>query len=80
VATTPRIIRFGTIYHRRTLLEQHSENQLPEFLNAKLDYIAGVLEADSKNYHAWSHRQWIILTVNEEDSWKNEVEYGMCFY
>jgi GH43 family beta-xylosidase len=58
----------------------------------ELDYIATVLEEDAKNYHAWSHRQFILKETlahwdsNETDEnnikedivllWKEELEYG----
>lgn len=31
---------------------------------------------DSKNYHAWSHRQWIIRTLNNPELWSSEIEYS----
>jgi len=31
---------------------------------------------DSKNYHAWSHRQWIIRTLDNPELWSSEIEYS----
>ena len=47
-----------------------------EFLDVELDYIARVLQVDSKNYHAWSHRQWLLQTVNNPNLWDRELEFG----
>lgn len=41
-------------YHRRALAE-HRGNPGDE-----LAYIDQVVEEDPKNYHAWSHRQWLL--------------------
>ena len=51
-----------------------------EFLDSELDYIAEVLQEDSKNYHAWSYRQWLLMTVDEESVWENELEFGKAIY
>jgi Protein prenyltransferase alpha subunit repeat len=50
-----------------------------EFCEMELQYIADVFKEDPKNYHAWSYRQWIILSVNDENIWKNELDYGTVF-
>lgn len=46
------------------------------FLKEELEYISNVLDEDAKNYHAWSYRQWILMTVDDEAAWKEEVEFG----
>ena len=57
-------------YRRRALLEMHlehaNESLQQDVWESELDYIAEVLEEDSKNYFTWSHRQWILKTANEE--------------
>lgn len=60
-------------YHRRAVLEIHGAR---EFLDEELDYIAHVLEEDAKNYHAWSYRQWILMTVDDEPTWERELEFS----
>jgi Protein prenyltransferase alpha subunit repeat len=60
-------------YHRRALLETLGAQ---EFCKLELAYIQDVLREDAKNYHAWSYRQWILATVDDEDFWKEELEYG----
>lgn len=79
-------------YHRRALLEllmketSSTESSEPsssslstlakKFFTLELEYIADVLDEDSKNYHAWSHRQWLVKTMNDDDIWDKEKEYG----
>lgn len=41
-----------------------------------MGYVDKILNDDSKNYHAWSHRQWIIKTVNAPKLWVDEIEYS----
>lgn len=41
----------------------------------ELKYTAAVFQEDAKNYHAWSHRQWIVLTVNNPTIWDSELSY-----
>ena len=80
-------------YHRRALLEAFhtlvtqpdassstgTETLETEFLESELDYLANVLDHDSKNYHAWSHRQWLIRTINSQNVWDQDVEYSKCW-
>jgi hypothetical protein len=47
-----------------------------DFAMSELEYIAGVFEKDSKNYHAWSFRQWIIQAMDKDSVWEKEIEYG----
>jgi protein farnesyltransferase/geranylgeranyltransferase type-1 subunit alpha len=76
-------------YHRRALLEAFDklatqdatfpstlETLESEFLESELEYLAGVLNHDSKNYHAWSHRQWLIRTVNQPAVWDQDLQYS----
>lgn len=59
-------------YHRRAILE-HSE-WFSEVFPSELDYTSTVFAADSKNYHAWCYRQWMILKVNVDAVWADEVD------
>ena len=52
------------------------ESDSIEFLESELDYLDGVLDHDSKNYHAWSHRQWLVRTINSQKVWDEDVEYS----
>ena len=65
-------------YHRRAILEKHAAQQSANADVAKkeLEYVQGVLQVDGKNYHAWSHRQWLLQTLaNDETVWKKELDY-----
>ena len=31
-----------------------------------------ILNQDQKNYHAWQHRQWVLLAF---DLWQHELEF-----
>lgn len=42
----------------------------------ELQFTASVLDDDSKNYHAWSHRLW---TVREFSLWASEIDFAAAF-
>jgi len=78
-------------YHRRALLEMAAKQQsgsgggdgekgLVVYVTDEVQYVATVLEEDSKNYHAWSHRQWIVRTINDATLWEKELEFGTYFH
>ena len=48
---------------------------LPEMCEAELSYINSVLRIDGKNYHAWSHRQWFVLTLHQRSVYESELSY-----
>ncbi|KAG0241592.1 protein farnesyltransferase [Mortierella sp. GBAus27b] len=41
----------------------------------ELDVIAKALEEDSKNYHAWSYRQWVLAYFGKGPWWEEELAY-----
>lgn len=53
-------------YHRRFIAENTKDAK------EEYSFIEKALEEDNKNYHAWSHRQWVNTFFN---SWENELEY-----
>lgn len=53
-------------YHRRILVEWMGDP------SGELDFAEEILEQDSKNYHTWSHRQWLIKEFN---LWDGELDY-----
>ena len=55
-------------YHRRALVEKLGA----AFAAPELKFIAFALRGDAKNYHAWSHRLWVLRTYND---WGNELAY-----
>ena len=60
------LYNFVTRHHRRVIVELLQDH------TQELDFTAKILQGDSKNYHAWQHRQWVI---REFDLWDNELEY-----
>lgn len=74
-------------YHRRALLDPgliqprdddstDDDSSKLSTIQMELHYVAGVLDEDAKNYHAWSHRQWIIMTLPTSATlWSNEKQY-----
>lgn len=69
-------------YHRRALLEPSFEKagakDDEEVLRAareELSYVRTVLGEDAKNYHAWSHRQWINRTIDSSPLWSEEKDF-----
>jgi protein farnesyltransferase/geranylgeranyltransferase type-1 subunit alpha len=73
-------------YHRRALLEELILQQQQEkdttvwrqYASSELEYIGTVLQVDAKNYHAWSHRQWLVQCMAADDAasiWSDELRY-----
>jgi protein farnesyltransferase/geranylgeranyltransferase type-1 subunit alpha len=52
------LIRFGksilTRHHRQAIVDRASN---PKY---ELDFVNDMLEKDSKNYHCWQYRQWLV--------------------
>jgi len=76
-------------YHRRALLEELGRQQespprrLEEFCRNELEYLRQVAVVDAKNYHMWSHRQWVAQILSgigvdkgERPIWEEELEYS----
>jgi protein farnesyltransferase/geranylgeranyltransferase type-1 subunit alpha len=55
--------------HRRLIVTQTRE-PAPE-----LAFIGKSLEVDSKNYHTWSYRQWLLAYFNDDKLWSGELEF-----
>lgn len=73
-------------HHRRLLFSQLTATPLTattakplpdvfELASSELEFIAGVLAIDSKNYHTWSYRQWILAHLDDERLWLGELPY-----
>jgi protein farnesyltransferase/geranylgeranyltransferase type-1 subunit alpha len=65
-------------YHRRALLERLSDRDLLlEFCRHELKYTETVFaEGDSKNYHSWCYRQWVVQTIDSDEAWQQEVDFS----
>ena len=76
-------------YHRRAILtrlhrqeqqqqQQHQPTTVTLFSQLgqdELDYVATVLQVDGKNYHAWTHRQWLLQTLKDNALWEAELQF-----
>lgn len=58
------------VWHHRRLLVQLTRDPGPE-----LDFIANSLQIDTKNYHTWSYRQWILAYFNQDELWSHELRF-----
>jgi len=58
------------VWHHRRLLLQILKTPVPE-----LAFIESVLDIDSKNYHTWSYRQWLLAHFNDDALWTGEIPY-----
>lgn len=59
------------VWHHRRLLLTITRKPLQE-----LDFITRSLTADTKNYHTWSYRQWLLAYFNDEDElWTGELDF-----
>lgn len=70
-------------HHRRLLITQlttapstSKPTQDPvDTASAELDFTAKVLEEDTKNYHTWSYRQWLLAHFDDAGLWLGELPY-----
>ncbi|KAJ2912650.1 hypothetical protein MD484_g7767, partial [Candolleomyces efflorescens] len=59
------------VWHHRRLLVTIMRKPVPE-----LAFITHSFSEDSKNYHTWSYRQWLLAYFNdEEDLWAGELDF-----
>lgn len=54
-------------HHRKLLLLKYAQPA------AELSFISKVLAVDSKNYHTWAYRQWLLAHFDQEDLWSLEL-------
>ncbi|KAH8929663.1 protein prenylyltransferase [Atractiella rhizophila] len=57
------------VQHRRNVVTKlnQSEREIP--------FINRVLAEDSKNYHTWAYRQWVLCHFDLEELWANELAF-----
>ncbi|KDQ58400.1 hypothetical protein JAAARDRAFT_34190 [Jaapia argillacea MUCL 33604] len=82
-----KFLKTYQVWHHRRLLISHpqlsSSKSSSFYLTAELRFIAKCLVVDSKNYHTWSYRQWLLSNFfsggergkEEEEVWKKEMEW-----
>ncbi|KAG0292263.1 CAAX geranylgeranyltransferase alpha subunit [Linnemannia gamsii] len=56
-------------------LPQSQKTAAQDLVNSELDFIAESLEDDTKNYHAWSYRQWVLAHFGLGPWWVGELAY-----
>jgi protein farnesyltransferase/geranylgeranyltransferase type-1 subunit alpha len=67
-------------HHRRLLLAALQKaapdpSALRKAIEHELTFIANGLRADTKNYHTWSYRQWILTQTDDPQVWKGELPW-----
>ena len=68
------------VWHHRRLLLTHiyskdPKTKSPDLLLKELKFIHKVFEEDSKNYHTWSYRQWVLSFFNRNELWAVEIPF-----
>lgn len=58
------------VWHHRRLLLKQLKTPTPE-----LHFIASILDTDTKNYHTWAYRQWLLAHFNDDTMWAGELPY-----
>lgn len=58
------------VWHHRRLIVTETRKPVPE-----LEFIAKSLKVDSKNYHTWSYRQWLLAYFNDDGLWSGELDF-----
>ena len=78
IATT-YLKNYQVWHHRRLLLtyiySKDSATKSPDLLLKELKFIEKVFDEDSKNYHTWSYRQWILGNFNRNELWAVEIPF-----
>ncbi|GJE85280.1 protein prenyltransferase [Phanerochaete sordida] len=67
-------------HHRRLLITHLTAGSVPaadpfDTAQAELEFIARVLDVDTKNYHTWSYRQWLLAHFDDPALWLGELPY-----
>lgn len=57
-------------HHRRCIAEILADGM--DF-DAELEFLRQIFQSDSKNYHAWSYRVWLVERFS---LWEGELEYA----
>lgn len=53
-------------------MSDEREKELSEVVKGEKIFVSFMLRQDSKNYHGWQHRQWLIKEFN---AWHLEIDY-----
>ncbi|KAK7462933.1 CAAX geranylgeranyltransferase alpha subunit [Stygiomarasmius scandens] len=76
------------VWHHRRLLMTHllrstetdkglqtSSRSPAQIATSELTLIARTLAEDSKNYHTWSYRQWLLAFFSDDSLWERELDF-----
>ncbi|KAI0322928.1 hypothetical protein OF83DRAFT_1048410 [Amylostereum chailletii] len=65
--TTDFLKTYQVWHHRRLLITALND------ASEELSFVEAALKVDTKNYHTWSHRQWVLAHFNREEMWSGEL-------
>ncbi|KAG9064343.1 CAAX geranylgeranyltransferase alpha subunit [Linnemannia hyalina] len=56
-------------------LSELQKTTVQDLVKSELEFIAEALKEDTKNYHAWSYRQWVLAHFGLGPWWTGELAY-----
>jgi protein farnesyltransferase/geranylgeranyltransferase type-1 subunit alpha len=56
-------------------LQTKLQTRLRDLAAHEVQFASTVLQDDSKNYHTWSYRQWVLTSAADEVLWASEIPY-----
>lgn len=65
-----KFLKTYQVWHHRRLLLTDLKRPAPELV-----FITKSLKEDTKNYHTWSYRQWLLAYFNDDDLWSGELDF-----
>ena len=84
---TERFMKHYQIWHHRRLIltllcsppstnpSAQTDVQILSRLNNELVLTSQILAIDTKNYHTWAYRQWILSHFDRPQLWNGELEF-----
>ncbi|KAH8103042.1 protein prenylyltransferase [Cristinia sonorae] len=73
-----KFLKTYQVWHHRRLLLTALRSSAPSPLSIaskELAFIIRALSTDTKNYHTWSYRQWLLAFFDDEELWEGELPY-----
>ncbi|KAF9132241.1 CAAX geranylgeranyltransferase alpha subunit [Mortierella sp. GBA39] len=56
-------------------LSESQKTTVQDLVKSELEFISESLKDDTKNYHAWSYRQWVLAHFGQGPWWTGELAY-----
>jgi len=75
VPTTPTSATAPTPTIQYQDLPSNQQEKIQEMVEVELKCLKEALENDSKNYHAWSYRQWVMTHFGPGPWWEEELSF-----